>query len=64
VLGILPWPTLIALGTVPLAWKAGKGLQKNHSLPYRLIPSNAYTVFTHLYTGLLLFAGYVAAGLF
>lgn len=62
-LGFLPWPTLIALGTVPLAWKAVKGLRKNHSLPYRLIPSNAYTVFTHLYTGLLLFAGYVAAGL-
>jgi 1,4-dihydroxy-2-naphthoate octaprenyltransferase len=62
-LRLLPWPTLIALITIPLAWKAIKGLRRNHSLPYRLIPSNANTVFTHLYTGLLLFAGYVVAGL-
>ncbi len=63
VLGAIPWPTLIALITIPMAWKAIKGLQKNHSHPYRLIPANANTVFTHLYTGLLLFAGYVMAGL-
>ncbi len=63
VLGILPWPTLIALGTLPLAWRAVQGLRRYHSHPYRLIPSNANTVFAHLYTGLLLFAGYVVAGL-
>jgi len=39
-----------------------KGLRQNHSYPYRLIPSNANTVFAHLYTGLLLFAGYVVSG--
>jgi 1,4-dihydroxy-2-naphthoate octaprenyltransferase len=61
--GILPWPTLIALITIPLAWKAVKGLAKNHSHPYRLIPSNANTIFAHLFTGLLLTAGYVVAGL-
>jgi 1,4-dihydroxy-2-naphthoate octaprenyltransferase len=62
-LGIMPWPTLIALLTIPLAWKAVKGLRKNHSFPYRLIPANANTVFAHLYTGLLLFAGYLMVGL-
>lgn len=61
--GVMPWPTLMALVTIPLAWKAIRGLRKNHSLPYRLIPSNANTIFAHLYTGLLLFAGYVVAGL-
>lgn len=56
------WPTLIALATLPMAWKAVQGLRQNHSYPYRLIPSNANTVFTHLFTGLLLFAGYVVSG--
>ena len=63
-LKILSWPTLIALVTIPMAWKAVRGLQKNHSQPYRLLPSNANTIFVHLYTGLLLFAGYIVAGLF
>lgn len=60
--GVTPWPTLIALATTPMAWRAIKGLRQNHSYPYRLIPSNANTVFAHLYTGLLLFAGYVVSG--
>jgi len=63
VVGLLPWPTLIALITMPLAWKAGQRLQKNHSQPYRLIPANAFTVMAHLFTGLLLFAGYLVSGL-
>ena len=64
ILQILPWPTLLALATIPMAWKAVQGLRQNHSYPYRLIPANANTIFAHLYTGLLLFSGYVVAGLF
>ncbi len=63
-LRVLPLATLIALATLPLAWSAIKVLRKNYRFPYRLIPANAYTIFVHLLTGLLLFYGYIAAGLF
>lgn len=63
VLGLMPLPTVIALATIPLALSALRTLRKNFQFPYRLIPANAYTIFAHLLTGLLLFYGYVAAGL-
>ncbi len=61
---MLPLATLAALATIPLAWSAMKILRKNYHFPYRLIPANAYTIFVHLLTGLLLFYAYVAAGIF
>jgi 1,4-dihydroxy-2-naphthoate octaprenyltransferase len=63
IFNVLPWPALLALVTIPMAWKAVNGLRKNHSHPYRLIPSNANTILAHLFTGLLLFAGYIVSGL-
>jgi 1,4-dihydroxy-2-naphthoate polyprenyltransferase len=63
-LNVMPLLTLIALATLPLAWKAIQVLQKNYRFPYRLIPANANTIFVHLLTGLLLFYAYIAAGLF
>ena len=62
VLGIMPPATLVALLTLPMGWKALRILRQYHSHPYRLIPANANTVLTHLYTGLLLFVGYVVTG--
>jgi 1,4-dihydroxy-2-naphthoate octaprenyltransferase len=62
-LRVLPLATLIALFTIPLAWSAIKVLRQNYAFPYRLIPANANTIFVHLLTGLLLFYGYVVAGL-
>lgn len=59
---VLPLPALLALLTIPSAWKAYNLLRRYHSLPYRLIPANAGTIFTHLTTGMLLFLGYVIAG--
>ncbi len=59
---VLSVPALLALLTMPAAWKAYKLLRRYHSLPYRLIPANAGTIFTHLTTGMLLFFGYVIAG--
>lgn len=61
VLGIMPVATLLALITLPMGWKSYQILRQHHSHPYRLIPANASTVFTHLYAGLLLFAGYMVA---
>jgi 1,4-dihydroxy-2-naphthoate octaprenyltransferase len=62
-LGIMPLATLIGLFTIPMAWSAFKTLRRHHGFPYRLIPANANTVFLHLFTGLLLAAGYLVAGL-
>ncbi|GMR09520.1 MAG: hypothetical protein BMS9Abin28_0339 [Anaerolineae bacterium] len=62
-LGIMPLATLIGLLTIPMAWSAFKTLRRHHGFPYRLIPANAYTVFLHFFTGLLLAAGYFVAGL-
>jgi len=62
ILGILPTPTLLGLATIPMAWNAYKILRRHHAYPYRLIPANGTTIFVHLLTGLLLFSGFVVAG--
>ena len=62
-IGITPLATLIALLTIPMAWSAFKTLRRHHGFPYRLIPANAYTVFLHFFTGLLLAGGYLISGL-
>lgn len=59
--GLLPWPTLVALATAPLAFKALNLAWSNHDDPLRLRPANAMVIAVHLLTGLLLVAGYVAA---
>lgn len=61
-LDVLALPSLFALLTLPAAWRAYRLLQRYHSFPYRLIPANEGTIFTHLTTGMLLFLGYVLAG--
>jgi 1,4-dihydroxy-2-naphthoate octaprenyltransferase len=60
--GALPLTTLLAIFTAPLAWRAYRRLQRHHRFPYRLIPANATTILLHLLTGMLLFTGYVTAG--
>jgi 1,4-dihydroxy-2-naphthoate octaprenyltransferase len=59
---VLTLPSLLALLTLPAAWRAYRLLLRFHSFPYRLIPANEGTIFTHLTTGMLLFLGYVIAG--
>jgi 1,4-dihydroxy-2-naphthoate octaprenyltransferase len=56
-LRILPWPTLISLATVPIAWRVLKGLRAHYDSPYQLMPYLGKNVTLHLYTGLLLVAG-------
>jgi 1,4-dihydroxy-2-naphthoate octaprenyltransferase len=63
VAGIMPIAAALGLLTVPMAYRAFDILRRNYAYPYRLIPANANTVFVHLLTGLLLFAGYVIGGL-
>jgi 1,4-dihydroxy-2-naphthoate octaprenyltransferase len=60
--GVLPRPTLLALATIPLAVKAGRALRRDYDDPYALMFSAMGTnIKLHLYTGLLLFGGYLLA---
>jgi 1,4-dihydroxy-2-naphthoate octaprenyltransferase len=62
VAGILPRPTLIALATIPMAVKVGRALRRDYDDPYALMFAAMGTnIKLHLFTGLLLFAGYLAA---
>jgi 1,4-dihydroxy-2-naphthoate octaprenyltransferase len=60
-LRILPWPTIIALATIPLAVRVTRGIRDSYENPYALMPTMATNIKLHLYTGLLLLAGYLVA---
>lgn len=57
VFGVLPWPTLISLVTIPLAYQTWKGLKAHYDSPYQLMSYLGKNVNLHLVTGLLLVAG-------
>jgi 1,4-dihydroxy-2-naphthoate octaprenyltransferase len=57
VFGVLPWPTLISLVTIPLAYQTWKGLKAHYDSPYQLMSYLGKNVNLHLYTGLLLVIG-------
>jgi 2-carboxy-1,4-naphthoquinone phytyltransferase len=61
VAGVLPRPTLLALATIPLALRVARGLRAHYDSPYELMPSMGTNIQLHLFTGLLLFLGYLAA---
>ncbi|MEP6624850.1 MAG: prenyltransferase [Acidimicrobiia bacterium] len=63
VLGITPWWTLLALVTAPMARSVHRGIQANYEQPYALMPAMQTNIGLHLFTGLLLVAGYVVATL-
>jgi 1,4-dihydroxy-2-naphthoate octaprenyltransferase len=60
VTGILPRPTIIALATIPLAIRVSRALRRDYEDPYALMFSGmGLNVQLHLFTGLLLFLGYL-----
>lgn len=62
VAGILPRPTLIALATIPIAVRVTRALRRDYDEPYALMFSAmGSNIKLHLFTGLLLFAGYLVA---
>ena len=63
VLGITPWWTLVALATAPMARSTYRGICANYEHPYALMPAMQTNIGLHLFTGLLLVAGYVVASL-
>jgi 1,4-dihydroxy-2-naphthoate octaprenyltransferase len=60
VAGILPRPTLIAMATIPLAVRVSRALRRDYDDPYALMFSAmGKNIQLHLFTGMLLFAGYL-----
>lgn len=60
-LGITPWPTLIALGGAWWALRTYRLLAARYDAPFGLIPVMQDNIVAHLATGLLLVAGYLVA---
>jgi len=54
---VLPPPTLLALLTIPLAWRTLQGLREHYDDPYEVMPALQTNILLHLATGLLLVAG-------
>jgi len=61
IFGVLPWPVLIGLLTIPLAYQTVQGLRANYDSPYQLMAYLGKNVNLHLYTGLLLVVGMLVA---
>ncbi len=61
VAGVTPAWTLLALGTLPLAWRVWQGLRAHYGDPYALMPTMQSNILLHLLTGLLMIIGYVIA---
>jgi 1,4-dihydroxy-2-naphthoate octaprenyltransferase len=57
IFGVLPWPTLISLITIPVAYQTWKGLKAHYDSPYQLMSYLGKNVNLHLSTGLLLVIG-------
>ncbi len=57
--GILPWPTLIALAALPLAFRVHAGLKVHYDSPYTLMAVMGTNVNLNLVAGGLLLIGYV-----
>lgn len=60
VTGITPLYTLFALVPILLAIEAARHTFRFHSEAFKLVPANALTILTHLFTSLLISAGYLA----
>lgn len=59
--GVIARPAILALVTIPMAVKAIRGMRASYDDPYALMPTMAGNIQLHLFTGLLLFAGYLVA---
>lgn len=58
-IGLLPWPTLLALAAVPLALRVHAGLKVHYDSPYTLMAVMGQNVNLNLVVGGLLLVGYL-----
>ena len=56
--GLLPLYVLVALLAAPFAIKASLYCARFHSSSFDMVPANAATIMTHMFTGILLVAGF------
>ena len=56
---LMPIWTFLGLATIPLALKVIKGLRAHYDSPYELMATMGQNIQLHLFTGILLIAGYV-----
>jgi 1,4-dihydroxy-2-naphthoate octaprenyltransferase len=61
---VFPYPLLLALLPLPLAYRAVRGAFRHYDDVRALIPTNALTIQLHLVTGLLMCVGYILSRLF
>ena len=59
VIGLLPWPTLVALAAIPIALRVHAGLKVHYDSPYTLMAVMGTNVNLNLVVGGLLLAAYV-----
>lgn len=64
VTGLMPVWTLLGLATIPLAMQVHKGISSHYESPYELMGAMAKNIQLHLFTGLALILGYLAAIVF
>ena len=57
--GVLPWPTLVALAAIPIAFRVHQGLKVHYDSPYTLMAVMGTNVNLNLIVGGLLLAAYV-----
>ena len=60
VLGVLPWPTLVALAAMPIVFRVHDGLRAHYDSPYTLMAVMGTNVSLNLVVGGLLLAAYLA----
>ena len=58
--GLLPWPTLVALAVVPLAFRIHAGIRTHYESPYTLMAVMGQNVNLAVFAGGLLLVGYLA----
>jgi 1,4-dihydroxy-2-naphthoate octaprenyltransferase len=58
ILGIIPWPTLLALLALPLVFQIYRGIRAYYSSPYDLMATMGKNVGLHAIVGVLLIVGY------
>jgi 1,4-dihydroxy-2-naphthoate octaprenyltransferase len=61
--GVVPWPAVAGLATIPLALKVARGLAAHYDQPYEIMPSLQNNIVLHLATGVLLIFGTLAGRL-
>jgi 1,4-dihydroxy-2-naphthoate octaprenyltransferase len=59
--GVTPWWTLVALAPAPMGWRVRRDLRAHYDEPYALLGAMQANIGLHLFTGLLMIAGYVVA---